>query len=243
MEWSQQFEILHKIISQRLSEQGKKGTMKNASAFLGIPEHKYQAWKGGQRPVTEDLRMLAQEFEFNPDWLLIGKGKPVQPRKNDPFDPKYVEICDTLHELVRSLPDRLPKIAEVGGLSTTDLYNYISAQEIPPSEAIAKWILHYRINANFLLAQIGQPFLTEEQFRESGPLDFVRSRRGDSWELDDHDSEIIGNETYFELKKKLEEAREHNEFLAKEIVQLNKERRSLQEKLDAMSNNIPAPKA
>ncbi len=85
--------------------------------------------------------------------------------------------------------------------------------------------------------------MTEEQFRESGPLDFVRSRRGDSWELDDHDSEIIGNETYFELKKKLEEAREHNEFLAKEIVQLNKERRSLQEKLDAMSNNIPAPKA
>ena len=189
MEWKQQFEIFIKIISQRLSEQGLKSTIKNAAEYLGIPSHKYQAWKDGQRPVTEDLRMLAQEFEFRAEWLLLGIGEPIQPRLDHPFDPKYVEICDTLHELVRSLPDRLPKIAEVGGMTTTDLYACIQTQAFPPSEAVAKWILHYRINANFLLAQIGKPYLTEEEYRESGPLDFVRRRRGDFLELEEREEE------------------------------------------------------
>ena len=189
MEWKQQFEIFNKIISQRLSEQGLKSTIKNAAEYLGIPSHKYQAWKDGQRPVTEDLRMLAQEFEFRAEWLLLGIGEPIQPRLDHPFDPKYVEICDTLHELVRSLPDRLPKIAEVGGMTTTDLYDCIQTQAFPPSEAVAKWILHYRINANFLLAQIGKPYLTEEEYRESGPLDSVRRQRGDFLELEKWEEE------------------------------------------------------
>ena len=190
MEWKQQFEIFNKIIAQRLSEEGLKPTIKNAAEYLGIPAHKYQAWKDGQRPVTEDLRMLAQEFEFRAEWLLLGIGEPIQPRLDHPFDPKYVEICDTLHELVHDLPDRLPKIAEVGGMTTTDLYACIQTQAFPPSEAVAKWILHYRINANFLLAQIGKPYLTEEEYRESGPLDFVRSRRGDFLELEEREEEI-----------------------------------------------------
>lgn len=228
MAWAQQFEILHKIISSRLSEEGKKATLKNAANYLGVPIHKYQAWKDGQRPVTEDLRMLAQEFEFNPDWLLLGKGIPVQPRKDHPFDPKYVEICDTLHELIRALPDRLPKIAEIGGISTTDLYNCIHTQDFPPAEAIAKWIIHYRINANFLLAQIGQPFLTEEEYHETGPLTYVRERRGDFFELDDEDLEKNYILEIKELTKKLEASRARNELLADELVTLNNQIRSLQ---------------
>lgn len=189
MEWAEQFEIFEKIISQRLAEHGEKFTQSNAAEFLGIPLNKYRAWKNGQRPVAEDLRMLAQEFEFKADWLLLGIGEPIQPRLDNPFDSKFVEICDTLHELVRGLPDKLPKIAEVGGISSTDLYNCIHTQAFPPSQAVAKWILHYRINANFLLAQIGQPFLSEEEFRQSGPLDFVRDRRGDFLDIDDDNNE------------------------------------------------------
>lgn len=93
---------------QRLSEQGLKLTIKNVAEYLGIPAHKYQTWKDGQRPVTENLRMLAQEFEFRAEWLLL-IGEPIQPLDH-PFDPKYVEICDTLHGLVHDLPDRLPKL-------------------------------------------------------------------------------------------------------------------------------------
>lgn len=227
MEWPQQFEILHKIIAQRLSEIGKKPTTKNVADYLGIPPHKYQAWKDGQRPVVDDLKRLAQEFEFNPDWLLIGKGRPVQPRKDAPFDPKYVEICDTLHELVRALPDKLPKIAEIGGMSTTDLYNCIHTQEFPPAEAVAKWVIHYRINANFLLAQIGQPFLTDEEYNADGPLNFVRERRGDFMGLEDEEEESSLLKIK-ELQAKLDASRERSEMLAVEITRQNEQIRALQ---------------
>lgn len=216
MEWIEQFEIFEKIISKRLSENGEKFTQERAANLIGIPLHKYRAWKNGQTPVTEDLRMLAQEFEFKPDWLLLGIGEPVQPRMDNPFDEKYVEICDTLHEIVRTLPDRLPKIAEVGGISTTDLYNCIHTQAFPPAQAIAKWILHYRINANFLLAQIGKPFLRDSDFQESGPLDFVRERRGDFLDLDEESPLEENSETYHELA-------EENKKLTKQVLALQAE--------------------
>ena len=231
MEWKQQFEIFNKIISQRLSEQGLKSTIKNAAEYLGIPSHKYQAWKDGQRPVTEDLRMLAQEFEFRAEWLLLGIGEPIQPRLDHPFDPKYVEICDTLHELVLSLPDRLPKIAEVGGMTTTDLYDCIQTQAFPPSEAVAKWILHYRINANFLLAQIGKPYLTEEEYRESGPLDSVRRQRGDFLELEKWEEEEAEEE---------EEAAINEQNTQTEVSGLQQKLLSLYDELLAAKDKIIA---
>lgn len=244
MEWKQQFEIFNKIISQRLSEQGLKSTIKNAAEYLGIPSHKYQAWKDGQRPVTEDLRMLAQEFEFRAEWLLLGIGEPIQPRLDHPFDPKYVEICDTLHELVHDLPDRLPKIAEVGGMTTTDLYACIQTQAFPPSEAVAKWILHYRINANFLLAQIGKPYLTEEEYRESGPLEYVRSRRGDFLELEEREEEFEEEQTernkrdtqidVSTLQQKLLSLYEELLAAKDKIIALHEENKRLAESVSAM---------
>ena len=93
MEWKQQFEIFNKLFPATPFEQGLKSTIKNAAEYLGIPSHKYQAWKDGQRPVTEDLRMLAQEFEFRAEWLLLGIGELNSAALNHPFDPKYVETA------------------------------------------------------------------------------------------------------------------------------------------------------
>lgn len=222
MEWKEQFEIFEKIISLRLTENGEKFTQERAAELIGVPLHKYRAWKSGQRPVVEDLRRLAQEFEFKPDWLLLGIGEPVQKRLDKPFDPNFVEICDTLHELVRGLPDRLPKIAEVGGISTTDLFNCIHTQSFPPPPAIAKWIRHYRINANFLLAQIGDPFLTEAEYSRSGPLDFVRERRGDFLTLEDDEPE--------------------NRLNSLEIVHLQKEIASAQKTIAALEEVVASQK-
>jgi hypothetical protein len=232
LEWREQFEIFEKIISKDLAEQGLKYTVKNAAEYLGVKPHKYQAWKDGQRPVAEDLRMLAQEFEFYPNWLLLGIGEPRQARLDHPFDPKYVEICDTLHELVRALPDRIPKIAELGGMTTTDLYNCIHTQAFPPAEAVAKWVIHYRINANFLLAQIGKPFLTEAEFLESGPLDFVRDRRGDTlnWDDDEDDDEIRSPKTESALSDALNE-----------VVALSRENRQLRIQIEALEKNQENP--
>lgn len=179
MDWKQQFEILNKIIYEQLSKTGAKPSLKRAAEYLGVPAHKYLAWKEGQAPVVDDLRRLAQEFEFRAEWLLLGIGQPRQARRSGALEPRYVDICDTLHDLVASLPEPLPQVAEAGGMTTTDLYDCIHSQAFPPTDAVAKWIRRYRINANFLLAQIGQPYLSEEQYHESGSLEAFREQRGD----------------------------------------------------------------
>ena len=127
MSWSEQAEQFQRIMTQKLSESGKKYTQAAAAEFLGIPVHLYRAWLKGQWPVSEDLQMLAKEHEFRPDWLLLGVGEPLQQRKKGAADPGCVEICDTLRELVRGLPDAVPQVAAAGGMTTTDLYDCIHA--------------------------------------------------------------------------------------------------------------------
>lgn len=256
MEWKQQFEIFEKIIAKELADRGEKFTHTNASKLLEVPLHKYLAWKKGQRPVGEDLRRLAQNFEFKPDWLLLGIGEPKQQRLSNPFNDQFVETCDTLHELVRELPDKLPKIAEVGGISTTDLYDCIHTQAFPPSQAIRKWILHYRINANFLLAQIGKPFLTEEEFHQSGPLDWVRNRRGDFLDIDasDEDKHSTDDVDKSELLAKLltlaednAKAWKANSDVLEEKLKLIEENHQLSLEIaalkDAMKNSVKPTKS
>lgn len=235
MEWPQQFEIIHKIFSNFLLEQGKRPSLTNIAKYIGIPLHKYQAWKDGQKPVTDDLYRLAREFEFRPEWLLLGVGEPLERRLDRPFDPKFVDICDTLHDLAKQLPDPLPKIAEVGGMTTTQLYDCMGSQAYPPAEAVAKWVIHYKINANFLLAQIGKPFLTEEQYQERGPLSYVRERRGDFAELPgDESEEAAAWRIAIELlQKELAEAKDEIREHAREVTALSAENRSLRQRLEA----------
>lgn len=76
-DWSRQFETLHQIISFRLLGNARKATLKNVAMFLGQPEYKIQAWKGGQCPVFNDCVMLAKEHGFNPEWILLGTGNPL----------------------------------------------------------------------------------------------------------------------------------------------------------------------
>ena len=188
MSWSEQTEQFQRIMTQKLSESGKKYTQAAAAEFLGIPVHLYRAWLKGQCPVSEDLQMLAREHEFRPDWLLLGVGEPLQQRKEGAADPECVEICDTLRELVRGLPDTVPQVAAAGGMTTTDLYDCIHAHALPPTAAVAKWIHKYRINANFLLAQVGEPFLKDGEYMASGPLDDLRRARGD---FDESEQETV----------------------------------------------------
>ena len=192
MSWSEQTEQFQRIMTQKLSESGKKYTQAVAAEFLGIPVHLYRAWLKGQWPVSEDLEMLARDHEFRPDWLLLGVGEPLQQRQKGAADPECVEICDTLRELVRGLPDAVPQVAAAGGITTTDLYDCIHAHTLPPSSAVAKWIHKYRINANFLLAQVGEPFLKDGEYMASGPLDDLRRARGD---FDDPEQETVEEST------------------------------------------------
>ena len=124
-------------------------------------------------------------------------------------------------------------------MTTTDLYACIQTQAFPPSDAVAKWVLHYRINANFLLAQIGKPFLTEAEYRESGPLDSLRNLRGDFVELDDRRDDLEDEELENLRQENTDLENENAELTVelrgalKEIRQLNEEKRELEERLKA----------
>ncbi len=179
MEWKQQFEIIEKIISERLAKQGIKPTMANMADGLGIKVPKLQAWKRGQRPNSEDLAILARELDISPGWLLLGTGLPTQEPDAGRLVPDYVGIGDTLHDLVHQLPDTLNTIAVAGGISPEELRACTASQSLPSALAVSRWIHKYRINANFLLAQVGQPFLSDEEYERTGPLMWVRNRRGD----------------------------------------------------------------
>jgi hypothetical protein len=78
------------------------------------------------------------------------------------------------------------------------------------------------MNANFLLAQIGRPFLSEEEFSENGPLDFIRDRRGDFRELDGDDGDDDDDN---------DEPKQNDKA---EIVELLRENRRLRIELEAM---------
>ena len=74
--WLKQYQLIEKIIQRKLADKGQKYTRANAAALLGVTAAKIQAWGAGQRPVVEDLALLARELELSADWLLLGKGTP-----------------------------------------------------------------------------------------------------------------------------------------------------------------------
>jgi transcriptional regulator with XRE-family HTH domain len=184
MDWPQQFEIIEKILAARLAKDGVKYTLANAAELLDVKIPKLQAWKRGQRPTTEDLERLALRLDLSPAWLLLGAGLPTVDADGARLVPEYVSIGDTLHDLVAQLPAELPEIAQVAGMSPDELRACMGSRALPSALAVARMIHAYKVNGNFLLAQVGQPFLTDEQYEERGPLTWLREKRGDFDEPD-----------------------------------------------------------
>jgi len=179
MNWKEQFEIIKKIIAERLVAEGEKYTLANAAGLLGVKVPKLQAWGKGQRPSVDDIEVMVRTLGISAEWILLGKGAPTNTKGSGKFVPDFVYICDTLHDLIHQLPGNKLEIAKAGGISIDDLDEYTSSLALPSALTIANWIHAYRINANFLLAQVGQPFLTDDEYEEKGPLTWVREKRGD----------------------------------------------------------------
>ena len=179
MDWKNTFEIIKKIIAVALAKEGKKPTISNAAELFGVKPHIYQAWSKGQRPSFDELEHMARVLNLSPHWLLFGAGTPQEDSRSATFIPEYIEIGDTLKEVIECLPDSFLEIAKTGGISEDDLLKCINSLSLPSCLTIARWIHTYHINANFLIAQIGRPFLTDSEYKEKGDLDNIRERRGD----------------------------------------------------------------
>lgn len=179
MNWPQQFEIIERLLAERLAKSGLKYTLANAGDLLGLKVPKLQAWKRGQRPSADDLELLAVTLGLSPAWLLLGAGLPQGEPGAGALVPEYVPLGDTLRDLLAQLPDELPQVAQAVGMTPEELRACAGSQALPSALAVARLVHAYRVNANFLLAQVGQPFLTEDQYAERGPLTWLREKRGD----------------------------------------------------------------
>ena len=212
MKWEQRLKIIKQKIKSRLADEGLRDTDVNVAAFLETSTPTYNKWKNNkQMPDVDTFATLATKLNLSANWLLLGIGEPeVATRKS--LESCDVHIADTLRDLVAQIDRPKEEIAIMGGMYPIDLEMIINRTKKLPAEAVQRWVHGYRINANFLLAQVGQPFLTDDEYADSGPLQWVRERRGDLMYEDQEDilSESERAKLFFELTeaRKLIQAQE-----------------------------------
>lgn len=75
-DFSQQFELIYKIYSERAVKDGTRPSKAALAKFLAVSNGKLQKWECGQVPLPDDLEMLHQTFGLAYAWLITGKGEP-----------------------------------------------------------------------------------------------------------------------------------------------------------------------
>lgn len=179
MEWIKRLEIIKQKTKEALAQEGKRDTDSIVAEFLETSPATYSRWKNNrQMPDVITFIKLATKLNLSANWLLLGIGEPEAITKTA-ISECDVYIADTLRDLVVEIDRPMEEIALAGGMYPRELDLIINRGKELPSEAMQRWIHAYRVNANFLLAQVGQPFLTEDEYTASGPLTWVRERRGD----------------------------------------------------------------
>lgn len=196
-------------------------------------------------PANEDKvwQYLPKILEWYPsvsrEWLYFGEGSMLAPLGGNSApsllpatSTECRDICDTLVNYTGVLAEPLFKIAEVAGMSTEELTSCLHARSVPPSVAICRWIHRYKINANFLLAQVGEPFLSDEEYYKTNALFRVREKRGDFIPLDNMDEVKSDMETAFskerdELEDKIDDLRKDLKRARARLDDANDELRAL----------------
>ena len=88
------------------------------------------------------------------------------------------------------------KFAEKAGINQTTLNNYANGR-IPKADALEKICTTYKINLNWLVAEIGEKYLTDE--KKSVECEFLETV--DNW-ISDLKQEDPKNEVWFEIQFK-----------------------------------------
>lgn len=180
MMWEQQLEIIKEKISKIFSERGESFSQAKAEELLNVSRNKWAAWKRGQRPSADDLEIISRKLGFSPVWLLLGEGEPTGGKPQTEPNPDFTHPADTLRELIAGdLHVSEAEFAAAGGISEQELQDILDRKTDIPAAAIRRWVNRYALNANFLVAQIGHPILTEDEFDEQGPLSWLRRKNGE----------------------------------------------------------------
>lgn len=172
MDWSQQFDIIEKIIATRLAGQGLKFTLSNAAALLEVKVPKLQAWKKGQRPSADDLQLLAEKLELSPAWLLLGKGTPeagqgtaAAPAIGQDFTAENTEghlIGDNIWELLGLLGLDEKGFAKQTKLPLQDVQDILASRRKPTFDELTAMAQRLGISPAWLLIEQPPHFLAND---------------------------------------------------------------------------------
>lgn len=232
MEWEEKFKIIEAIARQNFIARGETFSMEKWSLRLGCAKANVQKWKNGtSKPGFENLCAIVRDLEISPVWLLLGVGEPYE--GYDKTSPEYAYICDTLKEFLPQVGQD-SEVAQVGNITPHELRSIKDCIHLPSALTLARWVTAYRLNANFLLAHVGQPFLTPEQYDETfAHVENTRMIRDLS--LKQELAKDLGVTcTTAQDSEVLRDA-------LREITALTKENRRLHEQLDKMGINRPEP--
>ena len=72
------FEILYNVFSSRISKEVGGSSISSFTDYLGVSRGKVDAWKKGQHPKAEDLRLLHDKLGIAYRWLVTGEGDPFE---------------------------------------------------------------------------------------------------------------------------------------------------------------------
>lgn len=163
-------------------------SLKDMAAKAGIkkPQTLRNYLEGAALPNVQTVAAFSLNLGVDPGWLLTGEGEMYAPRGPDAyFDPADAEFNSDLVSTADALRDffegeveaDLDEVAKVGGMNRACLDACLGARLQPPALALARWVVRYGLNANFALAQIGQPTVDGDIFSQGGPLSEVAQRR------------------------------------------------------------------
>ncbi|MBI9112229.1 S24 family peptidase [Maridesulfovibrio ferrireducens] len=175
--WSKQLEIIAEIATKKLAENGQKFSYAKAEALIGVSKNKWVAWKGGQRPSAEDLAKISKILNISAHWLLFGEGSISNDPRELEENPELTCFADTIHEVLFERLSTTPEnFAEIGGISVDELTAIMQRKIQPSAMTLRNWCVRYRVNMNYIIAQMGYPLLTRAQYEQDGPLMSVRKR-------------------------------------------------------------------
>lgn len=232
MEWAEKFKIIEAIARQNFIARGETFSMEKWSLRLGCAKANVQKWKNGtSKPSFENLCAIVRDLEISPVWLLLGVGEPYE--GYDKTSPEYAYICDTLKEILPQMGQD-SEVAQVGNITPQELRCIKDCIQLPSALTLARWVTAYRLNANFLLAHIGQPFLTSEQYEETfAHVENIRMMR--DLDLKQELAKDLG------LCASTTHDAETLKDALREITILTKENRELREKLETASDGAARP--
>lgn len=170
-------------LGERLQEvvSAKKLLNKDLANIMGIKSQTLTSYIRGQAaPKPPALVQLHRKLGIDINWLLTGRGDMLASDAAAAPRPELTSTADTLRRLMTDSLDVGPEeLAEAAGLTVEQVEAMLERRAEIPATAIRSWVSRYRINANFLVAQIGQPLLSREEFLQQGPMTWLRMRDGE----------------------------------------------------------------